>query len=123
MTHAVGWLDFYRYWLLYYQGDVHVIFYNNLKEDRYNELSKAIKFLNIKANPFRLNCTVYYPKPAYFKRPDIPPPVDKHKLFRLAVPKANRAISMFEDFLKQRFGAKSKTYQRRNLKISVPELQ
>jgi len=123
MTHVQGWLDFYEYWITFFHHDIHIIYYNNLKHDRYNELSKAIQFLGLKVDDTRLKCTIQYPKPAYFKRPDIPPPVEKHKLFRLAVPKANKAIAMLENMVLKRFGEESDMYRRRNLTISVMSLR
>lgn len=123
MTHISSWVDFYRYWLDMFPGKTHVIYYNNLKRRQYAELLGAINFLGVPFNETRLNCTIKYPRHAYFKRPNVKSPVDKAKLFGLSMSKARKAITIFKDLIHKKFGKNSETYQNFNLDISVKELR
>lgn len=123
MTHISSWVDFYKYWLQFFDGPAHIIFYNNLKTNPHSELVRAINFLGLTPNMTRVNCTIEFPRPAYFKRPNIPPPVEKFKLFRLSTSKARQAIEALKDMVLSEFGENSEIYKSFNLDISVKELR
>ena len=122
MAHMSSWVDFYRYWLEWFTGSTHIIYYSNLKLDPYSELKAAINFLGVKLDDTRLNCTVEFPHPAYFKRPAVDPPVQKAKLFGLSISKADKAIRMFKKMVLNKFGEKSDIYKRFNLEFSVKKI-
>lgn len=123
MTHISNWVDFYTYWLKNFKGPTHVVYYNNLKEKPHSELLGAINFLGLQPDIVRLNCTAQFPKSAYFKRPNKPPPVDKFILFRLSMSKAMKAVQIFKDLVLKKYGSKHPVYQRFNLEISVQKLK
>lgn len=123
MTHITSWVDFYTYYLKLFKGQVHVIYYNNLKSDLHEELLQAVKFLGLKPDAIRLNCTIEHPKPPYFKRPAKPPPVAKTKLFSLSLSKAKQAKNIIRNLVRDRFGEDSDNYKRFNLQIGVKELR
>lgn len=123
MTHIGSWIDFYTFWIRDFKGPAHIIYYNNLKVNTVQELSHAIDFLGLKPDYYRMNCTIFYPKPSYFKRSHAKAPVEKYDLFRLSMSKADRAIREFTQLVENRFGANSELYQRRNLEISEQKLR
>ncbi|XP_067948836.1 WSCD family member CG9164-like [Watersipora subatra] len=123
MSHISSWVDFHKYWLKYFPGKVHVIYYNNLKRQTYSELTTAISFLDIQANMNRVNCTIEYPRPAYFQRPNIEPPVPKTKLFTLSMAKAKKAVQILKRLIAKKFGENSERYENFNLEISVEGLR
>jgi len=122
MTHITSWIDFYKYWIKVFPGKAYIIYYNNLKHRTFSELEGAIRFLGLEPDYVRLNCTIKFPKPAYFKRTNTPPPVDKKTLFRFSISKADKAIGIFKQLIFSEFGAESETYKRFNLDISVKDL-
>jgi len=108
-------LDFYKFWLEQFNGDVHVVYYNNLKSNIAAELTEAIKWLGHEPDALRIDCTLNFPTRTYFKRKVSEKAIDKKKLFYLASTKSRNAENAFREIIEKRFGTEHSNYKRFSL--------
>lgn len=64
-----NWGRCLEYWVNVFKGPLHIVFYENLKEDLANQLIDLNEFLGLPLNPTRLNCTLMSNKQKKFQRP------------------------------------------------------
>ena len=61
-------MDWIRHYMTKFAGDIHVIFYENLKENSIDELVRLNKFLGLPLDKRRLCCTAVSSTQKSFKR-------------------------------------------------------
>lgn len=62
------WIRWIRYYTTFYSGEMHLIFYEDLRVDLSTELVKLNKFLNLTLDERRICCIAESAKSAAFKR-------------------------------------------------------